>query len=426
MIQKNLRNFKMQAGFSLIEIAIVIMISGFIMIAAARFIKLYTINLQYEKTLDNIRISQSAINEFFGLEGRYPCPADPTLSPSDSNYGIERCRSVADLTNNTNNCNGTPNNLFCPAPGSIFSRDGDQNGQPDIIMIGIVPFRTLADTVVDTPYRESHRLDGYSTYYSYAVTEHMSDRTKHDIINPANPNTGGIRVEDENDISLTVPDDSAHYVIYSHGDNRKGGYSSSGTMINDCLVSLVPGAPMAPTPSGPSVSGIDDEIENCDNNDAIFRKGIRSIADNDEYNDDILFFKATGNIPLWKNSLANQNHIYNTNLGNVGVGTISPTHKLHVVGDLSSQSNTMANGYCDGIGNDCLFPSAIAGSGSALTESGATQTKCPPNEVAYAIHENKIVCRKVDWVAPSIQKNCPSGEYLIGFSNLGNIRCAPP
>ncbi len=417
---------KNQSGFTLLEIALVILISGFVMIAAAEAIKLYTINLKYDKTLKHLKITQSAINEFYGLEGRYPCPADPTLPPSHSGYGIEQCRSSADLTNNTDSCNGAPANLFCPAQGTIFSRDGDQNGQPDIVMIGIVPFRTLYENIKYTPYSENYRLDGYSTYLSYAVTEHMTNRFIHNVLNPANPNTGGIRIEDENNISLTVPPNSAHYALYSHGDNRKGGYSSAGVMIDNCLVSLIPGNPPAPAAPGPTAAGsnIDDEIENCDNNDAIFRKGIRSIANNNNYNDDVLFFKATGARSLWKTSLANQNHIYNTNLGNVGVGTQNPTHTLHVAGDLSAQTSTVSNSYCDGVSTDCLLPSAIAGNGTAQSESGAIQDRCPPNEVAYAIHENRIVCRRVNWVMN--EQDCPSGEYLVGISNTGVIRCALP
>ncbi len=427
MVNKNSKIKINQFGFTLVEMALVILISGFIMIAAAESLKLYTINLKHEKTLEHLKISQSAINEFYGLKGRYPCPADPTLPPTNSNYGIELCRSNADLTNNTDNCNGTPPNLFCPTPGNIFSRDGDQNGQPDIIMIGIVPFRTLYENVKYTPYSENYRLDSYSTYLSYAVTEHMTNRFVHDVFNPANPNTGGIRIEDENNISLTTPPDSAHYTIYSHGENRKGGYSSAGVMIDNCLVSLIPGTPPAAAAPGPAPagSGIDDEIENCDNNDAIFRKGIRSIANNDEYNDDILFFKANGASSLWKTSLANSNNIYNTNLGNVGVDTINPSHKLHVAGDLSAQTSTVATRYCDGIGTtNCLLPAAIAGSGSAQTESNGTQDRCPPNEVAYAIHENKIVCRRLNWTLNA--QDCPSGEYLVGISNTGNIECALP
>ncbi len=442
MIEKKLGYYKSCSGFTLIELALVIIISGSIMVAAAQFMKIYTINLKYEKNIKHLKMSQDAINEFFGMNGRYPCPANPTLLPSDDGYGLEQCRSAFDLANNRNDCTvtpsaagetglpgivGTPEDLSCTTE---FSRDGDQNGQPDVVMMGIIPFRTLADNAGFVPYVERYKLDAYYTYISYAVTEHMSDRTRFDQINPVNPNTGAIRVEDENDISLTAPDSlpqpngTAHYVIYSHGDNRKGGYLITGNMVDNCFVSLIPGDDPVQTPSGPSANGIADEIENCDNNDAIFKKGIRSTVDGSDYNDDILLFKATGAFSLWRNSLASNGHIFNTNIGNVGVGTDSPTHKLHVVGDLSAETNTTSVRYCDDTSNDCLLPATISGTGYAETEAGGTQPSCPPNEVAYAIHENRILCRRVNWTLPT--QSCPLGEYLVGFSNAGSIECSAP
>lgn len=412
MLVNNFKNCKIHSGFTLVEIAIVIMISGFIMLMGAQFIKLYTINSQREKTVDNVRITQDAINEFFGLNGRYPCPADPTLVSSDANYGLERCRSATNLDDNPDNCIGTPANLSCT---TNFSRDGNLDGHQDIVMIGIVPFRTIADKVVDTPYFENYRFDGYSTYISYAVTEHMSDE-RFNLFNPVNPNTGGVRVEDENNISITIPDASAHYVVYSHGDNRKGGYSSAGVMVENCFVpSLIPGDPPVLPAPGPSGGGIDVEIENCDNNDAIFIKGIRSMGDNDDYIDDVLFFTSTGLKPLWKNFLnspAGESYIYNTNLGHVGVGTLDPTHDLHIVGNISAEESTIANSYCDGIGSHCLEPAAIAGAGSNCSDS---------RQVAYAIQDNKIVCRNIDWLTPV--HTCPAGKYISAISNLGTVIC---
>ncbi len=425
MQHKTGRYFKKHHGFTLLELAIVIMISGFSMLAIAQFMKIYTVNLKHEKTIDHLRMTQDAIDEFFGLNGRYPCPANPTLLPGDPQYGLQQCRSDADLIANPDNCTGKRAGLFCPDPPT-FSRDGDENGALDVVMIGIVPFRTLFGGVVETRYLENYRLDGYSTYIAYAVTEHMTDRTRFGIVNQANPTTGGIRVTDENQISLTIPDNSAHYVVFSHGENRRAGYSSSGVQIGNCFVSIISGipptlSPPAPAPIGPSAagSGIDVEIENCDNNDAIFVKGIMSVANNDSYNDDILFFKSKGLTSLWKNSLSpnvpvGQSYIYNTNLGYVGVGTTNPAKDFHIVGDLDVQNSAMSNSYCDGMSTDCLLPSAIGGIGY----------KCPnSNEVAYAIQNNELVCRKIDWVMP--ERNCSVGEYLVGFSNLGHIRCAP-
>jgi len=423
-----------EAGFTLIEISLVLLISGIILSASAYFLKIYTTNLKHETTLENIEISQAALSEYIAVEGVYPCPADPTLAPSDANYGISQCRSTADLTNNPDDCIGVPGNIVCT---SDFSRDSDNNGSADLIMIGAFPFRTIFERDLTTPYNEFNKIDGFGSLLSYAVTEEMTNNSRYNFLNPVNLNYGSIRIIDENAISLTVPDDSAHYVLFSHGDNKKGAYSREGVQAEDCTVpSVVAGAPPVVPPPGPSANNIQVDVENCDNNDAIFVKGIRSSANTSSYNDDILFYEVSGILPLWKksfNSTSTNNIIYNTNTGPVGIGTDNPTYQLHVMGDLSAESALISDRYCDGddLGdsdsdptngdnNTCLLPSAIAGTGSSC---GA------PNTAAYAIQDNEVVCRTVDWVTPN--KSCspisvagtPTASFLNGFSNLGNIYC---
>ncbi len=407
-------------GFTLVEIAVVLLVSGFTMLVAANFVKQYTIDTQYERTLEHIEISQRAIEEFAGLNGFYPCPADPTLGPGDANYGVSLCRNYADVAFDPDNCTNVPLNISCT---NAFSRDGDGNGANDVVMIGVLPFRTLADGVVDTPYREVHRLDGYGTLFTYAVTEHMANTNTHSLINPINPGTGSIKIEDENQISLTVPDSSAHFVLFSHGENRRGGYTASGNMVDNCMVSAG-GGPPPPPPAlpapGPSGGGIQVEIENCENNDAIFVKGIRSLGDNDNFNDDILVYTATGLNPLWRRSLASptgESYIYNTNLGNVGVNTDIPTHRLHVVGDISAEDSFVSGDseYCNQAESACLDPNALGGTGS----------QCPANLVAYAVGDNTVECRPVDW-NPQAKLCLDIGgqpSFMQGFSNLGNLYC---
>tara|TARA_R110002095_G_scaffold81749_8_gene71115 strand:- start:1057 stop:2340 length:1284 start_codon:yes stop_codon:yes gene_type:complete len=405
-------------GFTLVEIAMVLLISGMTMLIAANFIKQYTVNTQYEQTLEHVSISQKALEEYAGLRGVYPCPADPTLAPGDANYGRSVCRNYTAGTFDPDACVNVPLNIACTV---AFSRDGDLNGSPDPVMIGVLPFRTLAETVVATPFSESDRLDGYRSLLTYAVSEPMTNTAQHSLTNPVNPATGAIRVEDENRISVTTPDDSAHFVVFSHGENKKGGYSSVGVMSDNCMVSTVapPAPPAIPIP-GPSAAGIQLEIENCDRNDAIFVKGIQSLGDNDNFFDDVLFYTATGLKPLWKRSLTSptgQSYIYNTNLGNVGVGTDLPTHRLHVLGSISAETRLVSvdSEFCNENETACLDPEAIGGTG----------TKCPANQVAYAVGDNEVKCRSIDWATPN--KSCTPIGGLQGFvqavSNLGNLYC---
>lgn len=425
-----------ERGFTLVELAIVMLIFGLTLLFISRFIGLYTTNARLEKTEETVRLTNSAMSEFFGLEGRYPCPADPDLPTGDPLYGVEQCRTVPF---NPNNCTGTPGGIMCTFDDS---RDGDLNGSPDVVMIGSVPFRTLLDVVTFTAFTETNAFDGFGRQLTYAVTEPMSD-TRNTTVNPANTNGGAIRIVDENGISLTDPDGSAHYVIVSHGENGRGAFSRNGVEVDNCLVTTLPASPGVPTATPPGISptGIDIEIENCDRNDAIFAKAIQSTGDNQFFNDDTTSFTTRGLTTLWRRSLSSpsgQAFIYNTNTGNVGIGEQAPVHRLHIVGDLSSETQVSAQRYCEGPNEEnCLDINRIAGDGST----------CPAGQAAYAIGFNpndpdptgtvpdpmqdaaKIHCKPISWTSRDLV--CPDVNfgaglqqtYLNGFSNLGNIVC---
>lgn len=430
---------KSERGFTLVELAIVFLIFGLTVLFVSRFISLYTLNARYEKTAETIETTSSALGEFFGLNGRYPCPADPTLGPGDILYGVEQCRTVANLVANPNDCTGTPGNIACTTVGS---RDGDLNGANDPVMIGVVPFRTIIDGILYTDYTEANAFDGFNLQLTYAVTEPMAD-TRLGITNPANPNSGAITVWDENRISLTDPPGAAHYTVISHGDNGRGGYSRSGVQSEDCLLTTLPGFMGTPTatPPGPSPAGIEIEIENCDNNDAIFAKAIRSSGDNQFFNDDTSSFTTRGLTSLWRRDLSSppgEAYIYNTNTGNVGVGREDPSFQLHIMGDLSAETQIVGLRYCQGNNDtECLDINDIGGNGS----------QCPPGQAAYAIghdpavspklgNSTRLHCRPANWDF-SRGLTCPPYDfavfsqtgatavqtYLNGFSNLGNIVC---
>jgi|GEM_PF-5165628 len=80
---------KENRGFTLIELSIVILISG--MLLAAIFSVLNKRNVLDGSTMDKkFDRALTGIAEFYRITGRYPCPADPTLPFSDSDFGLER------------------------------------------------------------------------------------------------------------------------------------------------------------------------------------------------------------------------------------------------------------------------------------------------------------------------------------------------
>jgi type II secretory pathway pseudopilin PulG len=399
-----------ERGFSLVEIVVVFIITGILMTLGVNFLKVYTVKTQRDKTLNNITISNAAFEEFFALNGRYPCPADPTLEPTDANFGVEQCRPAIE-----DDClNNVPANISCTNTGS---RDANGDGLADPVLIGGIPLRTLHEGINDTPFVEMEAQDAQNMLFSYAVSELMANPVNN-ISNPVSPFLGAIEVVDENLIPIVDPPGSAHFILVSHGDNKLGGYSWDGERHSPCLVGLEADADNdgVPDPGGVNAAGIAPEKENCDNNDAIFISGLRSMVEGANYYDDMVAFKSTGLETHWTRSLSSANaDIYSTNLGNVGVGIENPEEKLHVANDMSVEGNTAASRFCNPSAQDCFDPNIIAGTG--ITP--------PAGRSPIGIEENNIIpdnnATRV-FAAPPVG-SCASGEYIYAVSNLGNIRC---
>ena len=404
-------------GFSLLELTMVMMISGLLLAVGAKFLEVYTINQKHIVTTENIDVTQSALREFYGLTGRYPCPADPTLQPNDANYGRQRCRTLV-----TNDCTtGVPANISCTRNGS---RDADSDGADDVIMIGVLPYKDIMETIEGTDYFKSNADAGGNMHFTYAVSEKMT-RNIYNAANPASYYLGAIRIVDENQVDVLDPPGPAHYALVSHGENQEGGYAQSGTRISPCLTGLQtdPNLDAPPTP-GLNAAGIAPEKENCDGNDAIFITSFRSIGISSDYYDDMIAYASMGLESHWEMSaLSNEDRIFNTNFGNVGVGEDDPNEKLHVASTIAAQRSVAGRRYCnDGPDNDadgddegaqnCLNPNAIAGTGSS----------CPNGQVAFGIENNRLLCRPLFLAIPAV--NCPPGQFLVGVSNIGNVRCA--
>lgn len=395
---------KSTGGFTAIEIAIVVLVSGLLFSAFFRLYENYLLHRDYRTTIENINLAQDALGEFFGLNGRYPCPADPTLPPGDPDYGIEQCR--ADWL--TDPC---PNNLTCL---NVDSRDADGDGVDDPVVIGTLPSVTLAENAVEVPFVTNKGLDGYNMKLAYAVSENMTDQGL-SVYNPANSNLGAIEVKDKNGRSAVVPEASAHYVIYSTGENNLGGFTRNGDSIGGCVVTSTTN----PIPPGfnPGMAGIEVEKENCDNNDAVFVKELHSLVDSDDYYDDILFVGISNMSSLWRRSLYSpptDTYLYNTNLGSVGIGNSNPSSDLHVMGNVRTETQTQSDDYCNLTRDDCVDPDFLGGAGF----------QCPNGQAATGIEENRLVCAPI-FTAP-INFTCPPGEFVTSFSNLGNRNCAAP
>lgn len=237
---------KQEKGFTLIEVAIVLVIGGILLASASALLLNYMKKVQFSTTERRLEAVDEALALFLSLNGRYPCPADPAALIDDpgGNFGVE----VATC------------NLAANAPNGRGGR---------IVRIGDVPVRTL-----NLP--DDFIGDSWGGRFTYAITEALAD--------PAgtyNRDEGAIFIRDSNNNEVAVIPGSvppqggiAHYAIVSHGVNNSGATALAGGGATPCTAGT-------------------QEEENC-NGDAIFRSTmLLATANNASLNDDLVLFKAT-------------------------------------------------------------------------------------------------------------------------------------
>lgn len=177
---------KAQRGFTLIEMAIVILIGGIMMSLFASALLSYMKKNEIITTQYRLEQIQTALDRYLRVNGRYPCPSDRRLGPDDTNFG----REVAA------NCNSGP---FAGAPSD--------NG----VRIGAVPVRELSIP-------DEFAVDAWQQKLTYAVTQNLA---RDGVFTE---DGGRIIIRDGANNSLVTPANTAHYVILSHGRTGNGSF----------------------------------------------------------------------------------------------------------------------------------------------------------------------------------------------------------
>ncbi len=364
MTFENTRDVKPDSGFTLIELAVIMIILGIFMYTMAHLFKVETLVSGYRMNQIVDRI-QYGIAEYVRVRGVYPCPADPSIQMGDPDYGISDCTLTA-----------------------IGGPDGD-------IMIGAVPFEHLNEAMGCAPIDD----DGDGIYYegwaentvnaiqynlnsaTQIVTDHfvtggvttddtnilrsLPDRSKcipgeyimdvHgtkftyavsvDSTNLAtmvnSPDAGAISVIDENGFDASA--DPVHYVLVSHGRDDKGGFSKYGQAI-------------------PCGTGASFDDENCDG-DTTFRTmpyADMKFATDANHFDDRVEFSLYGYMredTVWRYSqqTASTNNIYFSDNSAVTIGVrgsgVEPNDRVRVGGNILGDENVNATQDVQAINN---------------------------------------------------------------------------
>lgn len=246
-----------EQGFTLIELAIVILVSGLLLSGIISAYEGYTKARTQTVTLDNLDMARGALGQFYTRHGRLPCPAPPGLPPEDTRTGREFC-APAD--------NPSPGKCledgFCRQNGM----DADLNSEEDTILKGALPYITLN-------LNSAYALDGWQRQFVYVVTENITSR---DMFSE---DLGAIQLVKADGKTSVGTGKGLQAIVFSSGDNGKGAYLSSGALYLPC-----------------EGKGVD--IRNCDH-DGAYVSDVLSIGNPQSYFDDIVAAQIRTTFDLW-------------------------------------------------------------------------------------------------------------------------------
>jgi prepilin-type N-terminal cleavage/methylation domain-containing protein len=132
-------------GFTLVELAIVMVIVGFLLSGSISLLQPYLQSTQRNATREKLENIGLQLASFAQANGRLPCPA--AIAPAVEPFGSPR-NSGADGLNTNAQCNTNVGNLL----------NSDLNN-----FVGIIPFRALGIS-------EEDARDGYGRFITYAVS----------------------------------------------------------------------------------------------------------------------------------------------------------------------------------------------------------------------------------------------------------------
>lgn len=406
-------------GFTLIEMALVIMIIGIGVAAFAPLYGLYIKEQRLQTTRNNIEAITSALGSYRSVHGRYPLPA-PVVARANAGYGHES--GAAPLPP------GLP-----PAPGvgpggldpalRVFISQGQRNlpnylnpyvaGNPTInnlpppVRTGFVPFRILG---LD----ESVSYDGHGNHIMYALTEHLGFDVTY------RPSEGGIDILDPLNQTVVNPPGAADYVVFSMGENENGAFTASGAQF-------------------PCAAGRDTMNCSFPKAQARFRQSEQNTTTAANQFDDVLSYFIQTEVPLWQISATPgfENSIHNKPAGDVGFA-FNPLSfpvgvQSQVLGDVLAQDDpatddndplttTDIEGYVLGkqlcsSGNNCFNIDLITG--SLANPTGGME--CPADDLdgvgtyMVGIMNGRPICEN------DITSGCYTARMVLaGFDPLNN------
>jgi len=403
-----MREGRRACGFTLIEFAVVVTVSGILLAATTDLYANYLKKTHYLDTVSKLNTIQSSLSNYSATAGRLPFPSDPTLPITSPDSGCE-CGSCSNtvaacaaLAVMASGC--IPSGGICKVPGHHHTQVNPSPGN-DPVYIGGVPYNTIKKGISNSSYNDVAAMDALDVWgfqIGYAVSSASTSASTY-----GQGVYGVIDVTTENGVELTSPPGSAYYVLVDYGDNHMGAYNTNGVMAVPC------------------VAGTKD-FENC-NGDYKFISGLRSMGANASYFDDVIIYSAFAITKLWDYTYVGSSDIYNLNVGGVGVGTPTPTQELEVNGSISTDTSATETEICDATGAHCWAPNLLAG---PVSGNNPSTNWCPPAPTGYVnvvtgLQYGQVQCTltPIPLVPAPINQSCAAGHYATGFSRTTGLIC---
>lgn len=388
-------------AYTLMEIAIVMVVAGVLLAAFTGAYNVYARERARSQTIANAEEIMEAINRYVMQNGHYPCPAPLNDSYTDDTYGVA-----------SGACAVTGSLGFSASEG-LFTEQGARTDQVLVdpsagtksnnprVKRGAIPFRTLG-------LAEKYAYDGYGMRYLYAVTQNLAVKGKFVA------NAGGIGVyrgtSTASAASVVDPEYSAHFILFSAGPNRMGGYNRYGKQPADatCATGTI-------------------DWQNCNtSSSAIYAIAPYSVTKGASYYDDYVRFYTATELPAWRSAgdsgLDIRDSVNAEYGGAVGVGDKKPEVQLSVQGALALRNHAtykpsvFTSRVCNSQGSDCydvpIAPNA--------------EWDCTSSYIV-GFEKGKPKCATlgspVTDTSPGLVR-CPAGQYLRSVNADGTLDCA--
>jgi type II secretory pathway pseudopilin PulG len=209
-----------QKGFSLVDVSILVAILGLLMASLLSYNTIKRETNGWQRTNASLDQAKEAIQQFYRLNLRLPCPAPINLRPGVTGYGTEPTGALA--------CGGAGAPTWA-ANGmvKVIRSAGSRT-----VRIGALPTRSLG-------LADPFGLDGWDRKIGYAVIEDLatSPALFDGFVPPAaladEPITILSALPSTRAVSLSTGDAVA-YVIFSFGPDGEGAIGSGGATFRAC------------------------------------------------------------------------------------------------------------------------------------------------------------------------------------------------